>query len=147
MINIKINKLDNLTAVQDLLNDPRIVEKFGKVIDASKLKSTTMYFGIWDQRSLIGFFAFDTLSDLVVSGHIVLDPEYWGTNVTSKAIRDIKKILITEYKFTKIIALVPLDCEHIHRMLNKNEFKVCGKITNGITFKNEVMDIIIYESN
>jgi RimJ/RimL family protein N-acetyltransferase len=95
---------------------------------------------------LAGLFELKKFNNVVWESHIFILPPYQGTGISIKAIKEAKKFIKDNYhNIHKILLTVPASCEHVLKMLQKTEFKVCGAIKEGLIYHNQLQDLILFE--
>jgi hypothetical protein len=114
-------------------------ELFEPIMDRIWLK-------IEDNTTIAGLFELKKFNNVIYEAHIYMLPHTFRTGLSIKAIIKAKEFIKETYKnIHKILLTVPSSCEHVLKMLQKTEFKVCGAIKEGLIYHNQLQDLILFE--
>ncbi len=93
---------------------------------------------------LVGLFVLKKITHKLYDAHIRILPSYWGSDMSIKATHLMFDWVIAHSEALSIMTMVPANCDHVKRFLDKLGAKVSGLIKDGIVYDHELVDLIIY---
>ncbi len=94
-----------------------------------------------ENNEVLGLLQVDEFTDQCAMIHGCLKPEYCVPELV-QATTEAGMNLFAATSFRKIATIVPANANHILRLLKKLDFKEEGRITKGMTYRNELVDCI-----
>ena len=102
-------------------------------------------FGIYKGDTLLAVTQMGFYTTLVLNIHFYLKSEYQGRPAIMKEVFDvISKFIIDNTSQNKVIIQTPKTCLHVRRRIRALGFRLEGTIQNGICWRGEVVDLLIY---
>jgi RimJ/RimL family protein N-acetyltransferase len=147
---VEIKPLEDQEQIKSIILEPTVyklnqgeqclVEEF--TIDPSCRYLSIQYF-----NELAGLFQFKEFNKIMLEAHISILPKYHNGHLSVKAVKAAKEYLAENTGFLKAFTTVPMECEHVHKLMVKTDFEVNGLIPNSIIYNNRLQDLIIYSLN
>ncbi len=141
-----IHETHNKELILEILNLPRILDLLGE----DKIQHVNLNH-LWlvytDNHKIKGIIELKEFNKITVEAHIIVLPEFHGTNISSDFSIEVFKYLSKNTIYRNILAPVPVSCVHIIKFLNKLNFKVIGLMKESIIWKHNLQDLLLYQYN
>jgi RimJ/RimL family protein N-acetyltransferase len=147
-MNIEIKQLENKEEIRNVILEPKLWKLTygqGCLVEEFEIDSKCKYLSVQHNNELVGMFELKEFNKIMYEGHIYMLPEYGKLGVN--AIKAAKEYLSETTNFLKIFTTVPMECNHVHRLLQKAEFEMDGVMSNSIIYNDRLQDLVLYSTN
>lgn len=142
---MKIELTTNYVLITDILNTPELL----KLTDPDTMKAEfdprEKYLLVTDPGA-VGLIRLHPMTHVTAIGHIHLLPQVHGTGKSVEAVMETKEYIKKNLTYKSIITTVPMECEHVIKLMNKTGFTPCGVINQGIVFNHKLQDLILFQT-
>ncbi len=100
---------------------------------------------IQKDNDYIGVFNYRFMSRICVEAHINILPEFHKSGYGNQAVIEGCKWFKENTECQKLVTYVPANCYHVLKFMKDNEFKVCGTVPEAVYYKNQLVNLYIFE--
>lgn len=101
--------------------------------------------GIYDKEELFAILKYELWTDICINIHIYLQSKYHHQGKTADLWEFAEGWLAKNNpKITKMVTLTPASCAHVIPVVKRYGFKEEGRITQSVTWRQEVVDLLIF---
>lgn len=107
---------------------------------------SSLYKGVFLENVLIYVFKYEMFTNITINLHGYLKTSFQKKNLVSNIAKVVSAWCIKK-GIVKVLLMVPGDCDHVHRMAERLNFKQEGYLTNCYNWRQKCNDIVIYALN
>ena len=149
---LKLNLTRNYDLVRRVITVPELFKASmsmdGEVPREQWLPKTNIegvhWFQISTDTELFGVIRVEDLTNTIVVCHSYILPQYWGKDISSKALNLLSKYLSENSTFKTMFTYTPDSCEEVKGFLTRTGFKHVGEIEQGISWEEKLQSIHMY---
>lgn len=147
-----VNDLPQETISEFFLSDPTLAYQSlhdHKLIDLHEKREYTKheiahFLGVYCGEELVFILNYTYFSDIAINIHVYLKTKYQHTPMYLSIQKALRKYFLENTQVIKIIAMSPKPCKHVQKTCELYGFKLEGEIKNALTWRQEVVDLLIY---
>lgn len=147
---MKLKSLTNKEVIKFLKDDPLLCERS---LPDDALKDLNNYhlpaglntFGIYNNKNImLGMVFWSQFTETSISMHLFITSQHHGKGLGDRVVQ----FLLVHWQNTpgiyNILRMIPKVCIHVIASAERNGFKLEGCLTDGVIWRNNVTDLLIY---